>query len=99
MGNHHDSMRLPPPKSIHWEWQLQAQCRSMPVTLFFPAHGASRRTKIITERSAKAICEQCPVRVACLNHAIRVREPYGIWGGLSAVERSNLQRRHDDQRT
>jgi WhiB family redox-sensing transcriptional regulator len=29
----------------------------------------------------------CPVRIQCAEHALRVREPYGIWGGLSEEER------------
>ncbi|MBY4130170.1 WhiB family transcriptional regulator [Rhodococcus fascians] len=80
-------MTLPPAVAEKWDWQLRARCRSMPVAMFFPAHNASRYTKIITEQSAKAVCAQCPVRVACLDHAIEAREPYGVWGGLSAKER------------
>jgi len=32
----------------------------------------------------------CPVRVACAEHAVRVREPYGIWGGLSEEDREAI---------
>ena len=27
---------------------------------------------------------------ACLEYAIRIREPHGIWGGLNEVERKQL---------
>ena len=41
-------------------------------------------------KAAKAICRQCPVRDACLDYSLRIREPHGIWGGLNEVERRNL---------
>jgi WhiB family redox-sensing transcriptional regulator len=47
---------------------------------------------------AKAICDRCPVRVECLAYALRSQIPYGIYGGMSAYERSLMikrkQRRH-----
>jgi WhiB family redox-sensing transcriptional regulator len=36
---------------------------------------------------AKAVCESCPVRAECLNHAVRAGERYGVWGGLTSDER------------
>ena len=30
---------------------------------------------------AKALCAQCPARLACLAGAIERREPWGVWGG------------------
>jgi WhiB family transcriptional regulator, redox-sensing transcriptional regulator len=27
---------------------------------------------------------------ACLQHALSVREPYGVWGGMSEEERARL---------
>ena len=39
------------------------------------------------EASAKALCAVCPVASECLRHAIAVKEPYGVWGGLSEDER------------
>ena len=36
----------------------------------------------------KAICRPCPAIAACRDHALSVREPYGIWGGLSEQERA-----------
>ena len=31
--------------------------------------------------SAKALCHDCPARLACLAGAIERREPWGVWGG------------------
>jgi WhiB family redox-sensing transcriptional regulator len=30
---------------------------------------------------AKAFCQECPVRAACLAGALERREPWGVWGG------------------
>ncbi len=30
---------------------------------------------------AKALCEDCPVRVECLAGALERQEPWGVWGG------------------
>jgi WhiB family redox-sensing transcriptional regulator len=31
--------------------------------------------------AAKALCQGCRIRVACLEGAIERREPWGVWGG------------------
>ncbi|HUK70118.1 MAG TPA: WhiB family transcriptional regulator [Streptosporangiaceae bacterium] len=31
--------------------------------------------------SAKALCRDCPARLACLKGAVERREPWGVWGG------------------
>jgi len=31
--------------------------------------------------AAKALCQACPVRGACLAGALERREPWGVWGG------------------
>ncbi|MEJ8645170.1 WhiB family transcriptional regulator [Streptomyces sp. MS1.HAVA.3] len=36
------------------------------------------------------MCAGCPVRRACLDHALRTREPFGVWGGLTEEERHAL---------
>jgi WhiB family redox-sensing transcriptional regulator len=30
---------------------------------------------------AKALCQECPVRLVCLADALERREPWGVWGG------------------
>ena len=46
----------------------------------------------VDEDAAKAVCAACPVRQACLEHALSASEPYGIWGGLTLRERRMLRR-------
>ena len=40
--------------------------------------------------AAKSICATCPVIEECREHSFAVREPYGVWGGLSEEERADL---------
>ncbi|ONH33822.1 WhiB family transcriptional regulator [Pseudofrankia asymbiotica] len=35
--------------------------------------------------SAKAICRDCPIRLACLATALDRHEPWGVWGGELVV--------------
>jgi len=30
---------------------------------------------------AKALCRECPIRIACFAGAVERREPWGVWGG------------------
>lgn len=42
------------------------------------------------ESRAKEICRTCPVKQPCLDYAVNIREPHGIWGGLNEAERKTL---------
>jgi WhiB family redox-sensing transcriptional regulator len=44
------------------------------------------------EQDAKAVCETCPVREPCLEHALIYKE-VGVWGGKSEKERRTIIRR------
>ncbi len=69
-------------------WQLKAACRGPQAAVFFPpSHAERKEEKASRELRAKSICGQCDVRDACLDYAIGIREPHGIWGGLNEVER------------
>lgn len=41
---------------------------------------------------AQAVCRRCPVRPACLEHALREGLDHGIWGGLTEDQRRGLAR-------
>jgi len=59
--------------------------------MFFPPPQFERKDeKLAREEQAKAICAMCPVREPCLAYALRIREPHGIWGGMSESERRPL---------
>jgi WhiB family transcriptional regulator, redox-sensing transcriptional regulator len=78
---------------VHETWHLRAACRGPESVLFFPpAIGERSEDREARERRAKAICAGCDVREECLDFALRVREPHGIWGGLTEVERRRRPR-------
>lgn len=70
------------------EWRERAACLEYDAVMFFGLDdtetAAERRTR---EDQAKAVCMRCEVRQECLDYALDMREPYGIWGGLTEVER------------
>lgn len=86
-----DIRRLPGPDGDRWEWQLRAACRGLDSALFFHPDGERGAARADRENGAKAICAACPVVRQCRAHALIVREPYGIWGGLTEAERDHLQ--------
>ena len=77
-------------------WQWRAACRGEDANLFFPpSHFERADAKRSRERKARALCAGCPVRAECLDYALRVREPHGVWGGLNEAERRALLRDRD----
>ena len=66
-------------------WRNRAACRGIDPDIFFP----------ITDEDAepaKAICNACPVREACLEFALAAREREGVWGGATERERRRIIR-------
>ncbi|MXM66765.1 WhiB family transcriptional regulator [Streptomyces sp. HUCO-GS316] len=62
----------------------QTPCREYP----FLFVDASRRTPLKENvEEAKRLCATCPVKDACLTHAIANNEQDGVWGGLTPDER------------
>ena len=66
-------------------WRAQARCRGVDPEIFHPGEDDEGN-------AAKQYCAECPVREACLEHAIAVREKHGVWGGLNERERRRLIR-------
>jgi WhiB family redox-sensing transcriptional regulator len=75
-------------------WQLRAACKGPQATAFFPpTHAERKEEKLAREQRAKAICRTCVVQGDCLEYALRIREPHGIWGGLNELERKQVMER------
>ena len=73
------------------DWQLRAACRGPHASVFFPPPRFERKhERLAREAAAKAICEMCPVKDDCLEYALDIREPHGIWGALTETERRSL---------
>ena len=67
-------------------WREVGRCKGADPSVFFPEDDDDLAD------DAKAICDPCPVRETCLEHAITVREKLGVWGGYTAKERRRLVR-------
>lgn len=75
-------------------WQRRAACRGPESVLFFPPTlPEARHDREAREMRAKTICGSCAVRPECLEFALSIREPHGIWGGLNEQERRDLLER------
>ena len=79
-----------------WEWQTQALCREASQDMFFHPEGERGPSRVTRDERAKALCARCPVLQACRTHALTVREPYGVWGGLTEQEREEIYRQQDE---
>jgi WhiB family redox-sensing transcriptional regulator len=73
-----------------WTWQLEARCRDADPSMFFSPEGERGQARTRRQRRAKAICAQCEVAAKCLDHSLRFQEPFGVWGGLSEMERDRV---------
>ncbi len=81
--------RLPGPVADRWDWQLEGACRTASPDIFFHPEGERGPRRRARAAAAKAVCAACPVVAECRKHALTVREPYGIWGGLTELERED----------
>ena len=74
-------------------WRVHGACRGDSAVHFFaPPHFERKPEKDLREGQARALCQACPVREECLDYALSVGEPHGIWGGLNELERRRLLR-------
>lgn len=82
--------RLPSPTQASWEWQYDGLCVGLDADHFFTTPGERGLSKLRREERAVRICRRCPVIEQCREHALRVREPYGVWGGLTEEDRDRI---------
>lgn len=85
-----DVRRLPGSNTDRWDWQVSGMCRGLDSAVFFHPDDERGEARQQRDERAKSLCRQCPVQQQCRTHALTVREPYGVWGGLSAEERGQL---------
>lgn len=67
------------------DWTADAACRGYPDEWWFPAQG-------YTNRRAVAICRTCSVQDDCLDYALELSLPAGIWGGYGVNQRARIKR-------
>lgn len=72
------------------DWMELAACNGMPFELFFDIDPDG-----LPHPEARRICDGCEVRTDCLAYALdpcRVRDTYGVWGGVTRAQRDALAR-------
>jgi WhiB family redox-sensing transcriptional regulator len=78
------------PMLEYWSWQASARCRGEDPAMFFSPEGERGHARAMRQAQAKAICAECTVLAECRDHALRCREPFGVWGGIAEHERAEL---------
>ena len=72
------------------DWQQRGACRGPQSVAFFPPNTFERKDeRDAREVKAKSICAMCDVRESCLEYAIAIKEPNGVWGGMNEMERKS----------
>lgn len=69
-------------------WRSFARCHGLDPEIFYPIGDDENAAA-----EARSVCSPCPVREACLEHALTRREKHGVWGGLTERERRRILRR------
>jgi WhiB family redox-sensing transcriptional regulator len=72
------------------DWQERAACIGADANIFFPT--GRRWGAAVEVRRAVAICNECEVRLECLEYALANGEKHGVWGDKSVRERSRIRR-------
>lgn len=73
------------------DWRTFARCQREPGT--FVIDDDQNGNEPLYPTATQALCCQlCPVRTECLQHALDVREPAGVWGGMTTYQRGLLTR-------
>lgn len=93
-------------------WSQDAECYSHPKKVFYPdivdddgvewfddgtIWEAFGDTSHFYDEGRK-LCFECPVRLACLQKALDEKERFGMWGGLTPIERRRIERKDRRQR-
>ena len=68
-------------------WRHAAACAGQDPDLWFPGSG-----QVTVAAAALAVCQECPVRAACLEFALTQNMKDGIWGGTVPRTRRGLRR-------
>jgi WhiB family redox-sensing transcriptional regulator len=67
-------------------WQLRGTCASSNDPDLWMAPSAQK--KMI--QKAKEACRECPVISECAKWALDTHQEYGVWGGLSEIDRQDI---------
>lgn len=83
----------PQPDAVVTSWREEASCKDWPAPDdFFPDQAAPRPAVLL-------VCGRCPVAQACGTEALRSGQRYGVWGGMTEVDRDRLTGRTKGRRS
>ena len=76
-------------------WTHHALCKGADPNIFFPEVLGDQKNGLIWEE-AKAICQDCPVKIDCLKSELPYEQASGrrngVWGGMTPKERDQYVR-------
>ncbi len=67
-------------------FRMAGPCAQTDPEAFFPEK--ANQTRLV-----KKVCSGCEVRAQCLDYALDNDEQFGIWGGLTELERRGIKKR------
>ena len=73
-------------------WQDNAECKDLPLEMFYYDHNERGAERSYRERTALAVCKGCPVTKQCLQDAIDRNDQHSIQGGTTPVQRGHKMR-------
>lgn len=93
------------------DWS-EAECRTYPKKIFTPDIFDEDGNEVFDDGTiweafgdtshyydkAREICAACPIWEECLDHALSNKERFGMWGGLTPIERRRIERKERRQR-
>ena len=73
----------------------EPSCASVDPELFFPQEVEINDSKLVSKyqnlSAAKAVCNSCPLKLQCLEYALKNYE-IGVWGGTTEHQREDLRK-------
>ncbi len=83
-----DNARIETVGEARAAWVSRAACLSTDPDALFVRGKA--------QRSATAVCRQCPVVAECLAEALDNQMEFGVWGGMTERQRRALLKQHPE---
>jgi WhiB family transcriptional regulator, redox-sensing transcriptional regulator len=71
------------------DWD-QAACNGQDTGIFFDHEDTRGEKRAASLAVARAVCATCVIRTPCRDYAVHTVQAFGVWGGLTAAERSEL---------
>lgn len=72
------------------DWMSRGKCDPSTAIIFFGKAKEGKWERKPREAMAKEICKLCPVVVDCGQYAFANKIDYGVWGGLTEMERRDI---------